>query len=274
MLYTIYTSDEAGNIVERVSLDCISDFNESYKLTVANNVVENGTSIADNTTYSNDEFSISGIVSDYSFRRKDKLITFQNGEFNLIEANDQFVDTSIMDSPSLEIKRKLKEFHKRSEILGILVSNKEYNGSIDNDIEKIYPVIMTSLSFKDTANSVDAIFPTMNFELIRFAETTYSKETNIPNQLTPLTKAASDTGSNVKGTETSVSGDAVGFDESEANNLTRAVVGESGNKSNIAMATQELRKDNQALADQITAIRSEADSVRAGTSGIPYRNAQ
>ena len=62
MLYTIYTSDEAGNIVERVSLDCVSDFTENYKLSIANNTVENGTSIADNTTFSNDEFNISGIV--------------------------------------------------------------------------------------------------------------------------------------------------------------------------------------------------------------------
>lgn len=265
MLYTIYTSDEAGNIVERVSLDCVSDFTESYKLSIANNTVENGTSIADNTTFSNDEFNISGIVSDYSFRRKDKLIVFQDGEFVVAEADDQFVDTSIVDSPSIEIKRKLKEFHKNSEILGILVSNREYNGNIDNEIERLYPVIMTSLSFKETTNSLDAIFPSMNFEQVRFSSTLYSKEQNIPSELTPLTKSSTDTGSTAKGVETSVEtsvdGASVGFDQTEANKLKNAVVGESGNKSNIAMATEELRKDNQLLADQAAKIRQQTDAI-------------
>ena len=120
MIHTIVTYDPSGNVSDTITLDCVKSYTESYTATATTNTVESGTNITDDITHDQDKFAISGIVSDYAFRRKGFKVTFFNGEF-VKDTTEEDRDTR-EETPTMYIKDTLRRIIRQGEIVRLIRS--------------------------------------------------------------------------------------------------------------------------------------------------------
>lgn len=221
MIYTIVLFDNQNQATDTISIDCITDFSESYSQTATSHPVETGTPLTDNLTKSNDKFTISGVVSDFSVRDKSKKIKLTpDGDVildsedirkNLIEFPE---DDTVKTNKTYDIKKQIISLIEVGAVVGIVISEKfipENEGYIitnngvasASSIEILYPCICTSIDISDSSGEYGVIRPKLQFEKIRIASTRTEKVDNVP---AVLSKTPTD-GAGNKGDATGKTGD-------------------------------------------------------------------
>ena len=288
MIYTIVLFDNQNQATDTISIDCITDFSESYSQTATSHPVETGTPLTDNLTKSNDKFTISGVVSDFSVRDKSKKIKLTpDGDVildnedirkNLIEFPE---DDTVKTNKTYDIKKQIISLIGVGAVVGIVISEKfipENEGYITTNngvasassIEILYPCICTSIDFSDSSGEYGVIKPKLQFEKIRIASTRTEKVDNVPAVLTKTpTGGAGNTGD-----ATGQSGDMVSGSDvvPEAVNSNNKFPVEENDPSKLAIInannaqTARQTANTAALRNQAKALQAEADVIKRGGS--------
>lgn len=288
MIYTIVLFDNQNQATDTISIDCITDFSESYSQTATNHPVETGTPLTDNLTKSNDKFTISGVVSDFSVRDKSKKIKLTpDGDVilysedirkNLIEFPE---DDTVKTNKTYDIKKQIISLIEVGAVVGIVISEgliPENEGYVATNrgvasassIEIIYPCICTSIDFSDSSGEYGVIRPKLQFEKIRIASTRTEKVDNVPAVLTKTpTGGAGNTGD-----ATGLGGDMPSGSDvvPEATNLNNKLPLDENDPSKLAnikannAQTARQSANTAALRNQARALQAEADVIKRGGS--------
>ena len=289
MIYTIVLFDNQNQATDTISIDCITDFSESYSQTATSHPVETGTPLTDNLTKSNDKFTISGVVSDFSVRDKSKKIKLTpDGDVildsedirkNLIEFPE---DDTVKTNKTYDIKKQIISLIEVGAVVGIVISEKfipENEGYITTNkgvasassIEILYPCICTSIDFSDSSGEYGVIRPKLQFEKIRIATTRTEKVDNVPAVLAKTPTGGA--GSNV-GDATGQNGDMASLSDvvPEATNLNNQLPVDPNDPNKLAnIKANNAQTDRQvantaALRNQSRAIQAESDAIKRGAS--------
>ena len=197
MIYTIVLFDNQNQATDTISIDCITDFSESYSQTATSHPVETGTPLTDNLTKSNDKFTISGVVSDFSILNTSKKIKLSpDGEviFTSESAIIDFDELSVKPIRSYDVKKQIISLIEVGAVVGIVISEEiipENEGYVATNrgvasassIEILYPCICTSIDFSDSSGEYGVIRPKLQFEKIRIASTYTEKVDKAPTVL-------------------------------------------------------------------------------------------
>ena len=183
MIHTIVTYDPSGNVSDTITLDCVKSYSEVYTSTVTTNPVESGTNITDDIIHEQDRFAMSGVVSDYAFRRKGYKVAFVNGEF-VSDTTDDTPDTR-NELPSLYIKDTLRRIVRDGEIVRLIRSADNQN-PLNAVIESYFPCVVTSLTVNDVADG--AIEVSLNMQKIEVAQVVLKSIDKATRRLIPFIK--------------------------------------------------------------------------------------
>lgn len=284
MIYTIVLFDNQNQATDTISIDCITDFSESYSQTATSHPVETGTPLTDNLTKSNDKFTISGVVSDFSILNTSKKIKLSpDGEviFTSESAIIDFDELSVKPIRSYDVKKQIISLIEVGAIVGIVISEDiipENEGYVATNrgvasassIEILYPCICTSIDFSDSSGEYGVIRPKLQFEKIRIASTYTEKVDKAP---TVLAKAPTGGAGNT-GDATGLGGDMPSGSDvvPEATNLNNKLPLDENDKNKLeAIKANNAQTDRQisntaALRNQARALQAEADVIKRGGS--------
>lgn len=168
MIYTII--DSSGN---SLSIDSVTKVSENFSGTITSHPVESGSNISDHLFLNNYKLSISGVVSDYSFANA------QTVSFN----SDGTLNTPLVKqgSATQRLRSDLINCFSNREMLSVVISGKTARAETDAATYGTYEnLFITSLSFDDSEESGEAIYPTISLEQVRFVNTTFSQEVVLP----------------------------------------------------------------------------------------------
>lgn len=198
MIYTIATFDDSGQVDETIELDVVASFDEEYGSSAPQSPVESGYNIYDNISHSNAKFSMTGVITDSLFRRKEGLVQYVNGRFvNMYSADSGEVLDKKSDDILQNMKHRLLQLRDGKEVFGIFESYRGKDEFFTSQVNLIYPCILTNISFSNK-NGGNAIYPSMSFERIRVATVSFEEVQNPTPKLIPLIRhgdAGNQTGS-------------------------------------------------------------------------------
>ncbi len=180
MIHTIVTYDPSGAVADTITLDCVKSFSESYTATVTTNPVESGTVISDDIIHEQETFSMSGIISDYAFRRAGFRVIFQNGEF----VRESVVDDSRDELPTIYVKDRLRSIIQDGEVFSVIKSiGKDVLGTT---LENHFPCVATNLTVSDIEDG--AIEVNITIKKIKVATVIFKQIDKTTRRLVPFVK--------------------------------------------------------------------------------------
>lgn len=180
MIHTIVTYDPSGAVADTITLDCVKSFSESYTATVTTNPVESGTIISDDIIHEQETFSMSGIISDYAFRRAGFRVVFQNGEF----VRESVVDDSRDELPTIYVKDRLRSIIQDGEVFSVIKSiGKDVLGTT---LENYFPCVATNLTVSDIEDG--AIEVSITIKKIQVATVIFKQIDKTTRRLVPFVK--------------------------------------------------------------------------------------
>lgn len=184
MIYVIKT--ENGDVI---TFDSILSFSESYKGSVSSHPLEDGTTISDHVVSDNIRFRIQGVVSDYNFwnplknslgsipaynypRQDSGMIITPNGtaqELSNVTIPNDFSTTTgeSVKSTADMIRERLIAIQRNAEVVSLI----GYLVGGEDPVVKLWPnCIITDLSFDQSPDSGDAIYPNMSLEQVKLVQ--------------------------------------------------------------------------------------------------------
>lgn len=166
MLYTILKPDSST-----ITLDCVQSFTESRTATATQHPVETGSAITDHVFLNNAGFTMKGVVSDFS----------PNNTMVTIDVLDNFSNPSSRDSHTDVIKKSLLDIFRNRVPVTILSGNNPNDLLIT--LEQFDNCVITGLSFADSEEAGEAVYPDIKFAQLRMVTGTTRKETAVPDLL-------------------------------------------------------------------------------------------
>ena len=191
LLYSLFLTDDKGEVQELISLDVVTSFGEKYSASIPESPVESGFNVSDTINLSNPTFSMSGIISNSRFLADGHLIEFRNGEFVKVSEGGGVAPIK-SEYAAVQLRERLIKLHVTKEVFGILeYTNPE--SAEKSQVRSVYPCAMADLSF-DKSDATDAIYPNMSIKNIRIAEVVYKDVKDAVPDLIPLMKKHQDVG--------------------------------------------------------------------------------
>ena len=191
LLYSLFLTDDKGEVQELISLDVVTGFGEKYSASIPESPVESGFNVSDTINLSNPTFSMSGIISNSRFLADGHLIEFRNGEFVKVSEGGSVAPIK-SEYAAVQLRERLIKLHITKEVFGILeYTNPE--SAANSQVRAIYPCAMSDLGF-DNSDATDAIYPNMSIKNIRIAEVVYKDVKDAVPDLIPLMKKHQDVG--------------------------------------------------------------------------------
>lgn len=210
--------------------DAVLQFNRQFSASVSKHPLETGAYVSDHTTTENPILSVSGLVSDVDFNKQrptlsgsdiekydvnqkpfinsqplpDKIVNIWQGGGKYTQYLPESISQFIEDQPPYVsvspitrqvnaelVEKYLIEIWRNKEEITLI----EFDG---NRVSKAHVnCVMTSLTFNETPESGDALWPVMTFEQVSYA---ISKDTSIPKNVSSAVKNKA-SGTNGKGNQ-------------------------------------------------------------------------
>lgn len=166
---------------DTIVFSAVTSFDESYSGTVTSHPVEDSSTITDHFVTSNDKFKISGVVTDFDFLNplnqiaygvvgyednlvsNQSLVRFKHGE--LVAGTGNIPSNKTQNA----IKNKLIQVHKLGQFVTVLMYQTPTETTTPALIAAKANCIITSISFKEDADSGYAIYPDISLERVRLA---------------------------------------------------------------------------------------------------------
>ena len=190
-LYSIFITNDKGEVDEIISLDVVSGFSERYAASIPEAPVESGFNVSDSINLSNPTFSLNGIISNSRFLSDGHLIEFRNGEFVKVSEGGSVTPVNT-DDAAIKLRERLIKLYVAKEVFGIL----EYtdpDSAEKSQVRSIYPCALSDISL-DKSDATDGIYVSMSIKNIRITEVIYKDVKNAVPDLIPLMKNSQDVG--------------------------------------------------------------------------------
>ena len=190
-LYSIFITNDKGEVDELISLDVVTGFSERYAASIPEAPVESGFNVSDSINLSNPTFSLNGIISNSRFLSDGHLIEFRNGEFVKVSEGGSVTPVNT-DDAAIKLRERLIKLYVAKEVFGIL----EYtdpDSAEKSQVRSIYPCALSDISL-DKSDATDGIYVSMSIKNIRITEVIYKDVKNAVPDLIPLMKNSQDVG--------------------------------------------------------------------------------
>jgi hypothetical protein len=212
---TVAIKRENGSIIW---FDAVLQFNRQRTASVSKHPLETGSFVTDHTTTENPIFTVSGLITDVDFNLQRPVVSTEDAKSNSIKTkpfvnNDPLVDPTVTiqsdggkysrylpesvtqfledsapsvavtpitrSKTSISIEEDFIQIWKTKELITLV----EFSGS---KVKSVYNnCVLTNLSFNETPDSGDALWPSMTFEQVSFAKSSVAK---IPQNVTDKMK--------------------------------------------------------------------------------------
>ena len=232
MIHTIVTYEPSGAVADTISLDCVKSFSETYTATVTTNPVETGTVITDDIIHDQETFSMSGIISDYAFRKAGFKVVFKDGELVAEESTRDSRD----ELPTLYVKRRLIDLIQNGEVFSIIKSiSKDVDGTT---LESHFPCVATSLTVNDLEDG--AIEVSISIKKIVVATVIFQQIDKATRRLIPFVKPKDESSESATGASPDPNANAkTGLKTGEAPAVTVDKASEAAVKANNLVSTSQ-----------------------------------
>lgn len=184
MIYTLYIKSDEDVIIDTITFDSVTSFNETYSSNVPQSVVESGYNVSDTVNLSNPTFTLNGVITDSKFRVDGHLVVFAGNSFEKVESTS--LKTINQDEAAKAIREKLIAIWEQSVPIGLMESE-DVNNPVGSEVRDIFPCFITNLSFPKNDSS-EAFFPTITFERVRYTSVKIANVDNAAPELIPLAK--------------------------------------------------------------------------------------
>lgn len=264
MIYTIVKKDSNDSIVAIMTLDVFRDFTESWTATVANQVVENGFNITDNINIEPVEFSLTGLITQYSIHNLGKKIQWNDEEFT----------TQVDNVQPYHIQRRqelLSIFQTRSVVTLLETSEnsfledktQRYEDLKSNFTNEVTNCVITNVDISIPERATNAFNIGLRLRRVNVAtvETKELTKEEMSNELQPLVAESKTVSSNTSTTTDKQANGTVAGKSSDIANSKEAVKSESKSSGGLAFedGAKYAREREQLIEDEIKAVHAAAD---------------
>ncbi len=212
---TLAIKREKGDLIW---IDAVVQFNRAFQASVTKHPIETGAFVTDHTIVENPVLTVSGVITDVDFNLQRPVISESDKEAKgwktkQFENNSPVPDNAVSISSDTNVFKKylpgsVSQFVKEQPVTATVseITRPKTAEAIEKDLVEIRTVkelvdivefvgdriktvwkncVMTSLNFKENADSGDALWPSMTFEQVTFA---ISVDVKIPQQVSKEVK--------------------------------------------------------------------------------------